>query len=170
MAYLISIAVGYAYGFKSLEWLKVKSSTCRAWEETFLESLTYNEGWVSANSALGSGAWNEEIDNGSSGGGGVASIFSGWTGQAQHQSHPQDGSSLPVGSEDTRPRRVMKSSHTPEPTGSTSTTSSSIPTTGGRPLGGGPSRRTNSDPRQARLSAIERRMGGAASIDAHAAV
>jgi membrane associated rhomboid family serine protease len=165
LAYVISIAVGYAYGLKTLEWLKVSSSTCRAWEETFLESMTYNEGWVSANFSMGSGAWNEEIANqGNSGGGGFTGIISEWTTQARHQSQPQDGSVLPMGSEDSRPGRVIKASPTSVSTEKAG--NSSIPTTGGRQLGAGPSRRTNSDPRQARLNAIERRIGCAANNDA----
>jgi membrane associated rhomboid family serine protease len=168
LAYLISVTVGYAYGFKILEWLKISSSTCRAWEESFLESLTSNEGWILAISGLGSGAWTEDIANhGISGGGGVTGIVSEWTAQAQHQTQPHDGYALPMGSEDSRPGRVIKTTPT-SPTTDIATTSS-ISTTGGRQLGG-PSRRTHSDPRQARLNAIERRMGGAATNDANAAV
>ncbi|KAG7364345.1 rhomboid family protein [Nitzschia inconspicua] len=163
-SYLISIGVGYAYGRSFLDRLKISSTRCRDWEENFLECITHSEGWVRANAALGSGAWNEELvnhGNSAAAGVGFANIFLDW--MSQSHSRSPEAAALPMGSEDSRPGRVIKSS--------TSTTDtapiSGIPSTGGRQLGGGPSRRANADPRQARLNAIERRMGAGAGSEAH---
>jgi membrane associated rhomboid family serine protease len=167
LGYLISIGVGYAYGYGWLDWAKISSNRCSAWEEQLLEPLTQTDGWVLANAALGSTAWSEALaqqqQQQEGMGGGLQNIFSQWTQQAQ-QSH--DGSNatsttaIPLGEPgDARPGRVIKPS--PGASGSAVSTesSSSIPTTGGRQLGGSSSSQ-RIDPRQARLHAIQRRMGG----------
>jgi membrane associated rhomboid family serine protease len=172
LAYLISIGIGYLYGLDYLDCLKVSSSRCRAWEESFLESNTHSEGWVPANAAMGSGAWNEEqqqqqLSNQGTNAGGFASMLSEWTAQAQQQqrqSHPSEGASLPMGSEDSRPGRVIKSPLTSTASKEAASSTDTMMASGGRQLGG-PSRRTNMDPRQARLKAIERRMGAASNND-----
>lgn len=163
LAYPISIAVGYAYGRKVLDWLRISSSRCRSLEEAFLDSFTHTGGWVPVNGALGPGAWNEELGNhGNTGTGGgleLSNVLSRWASSTQQSpAGSPEGATLPMASEDSRPGRVIKASPNPLSTGAT--THSAIPTTGGQQLGGGPSRRTNTDPRQARLNAIERRLGG----------
>lgn len=172
LAFLISIGIGYAYGIGIMEWFRISSTRCRACEENFLENFTHGEGWILANAAMGSGAWNEELAaQGTSGGVGLSRVFSDWTAQAQQRQSRRtpEGSALPMGSEDSRPGRVIKSSPTAAASSDTGSTSS-MPTTGGRQLGGGPSRRTHTDPRQARLNAVERRMGGTSGSDAHPGV
>lgn len=183
LSFLISILLGYAFGLGYMEWLKVGSASCQQWEESFLESLTHIDGWVASSNALGSGASNEDTMNGSaaagggsgSAGGPFGSMLSQWTslsqgGPSQYHSSQMAGSSLAgvaLGSDDSqpgdsRPGRVIKP-------GTSSTTlpgtpsiggemGATIPTTGGRQLGG-PSRRPNTDARETRLKAIEQRLG-----------
>ena len=159
--YLISIGVGYGFGLGYLDRLKVSNTRCKNWEETFLESLTHQDGWVAANGALGSPAWSEEemLE-----GGGFGNMLSRLTlpTQQQQQQQQQRQSQTSLIDEDSRPGRIIKPNpkSTSADINNMSSTTTTLPTTGGRQLGG-PSRRTNTeDPRQARLKAIERRMGG----------
>lgn len=164
LAHLISIGVGYAFGYGYLDRLKVSSTRCRQWEESFPENLTHQNGWVLANAALGSGAWNEELTSMTSSvgspSGGLNSLMARFSSQGAQQqsmdSSSQGGAGVAMGSEDSMSGRPTK----PAQPGVTTEAfpSSNLPTTGGRQLGG-PSRRPNPDPRQARLMAIERRMG-----------
>jgi hypothetical protein len=158
--YLISIGVGYLFGFGHLDRLKISNARCKVWEETFLDGLTHQDGWVSANGALGSDAWSEEemtMPGNSEGSSGFGNMFSRLTLPMQQQRQSETS----LMDEDSRPGRIIKPN--PKATSidsSMSTSTTTLPTTGGRQLGG-PSRRTNTeDPRQARLKAIERRMGG----------
>jgi membrane associated rhomboid family serine protease len=170
LAHLISIGVGYGFGYGYLDKIKVSSTTCKQWEESLLESMTHQDGWVLSNASLGSGAWNEEMNSMSSGasGGGFNSLISRLSLRGTLQ-EPTESSSIgggsggemggpgvSMGSDDSRPGRVIKQSQNADTTETSSSTN--LPTAGGRQLGG-PSRRQNVDPRQARLKAIEKRMG-----------
>lgn len=177
LAHLISIGVGYAFGYGYLDRIKVSSIRCRQWEESLLETMTHQDGWILSNASLGSGAWNEEMNSlssssGGTSGGGFNSLLSRISSRGTTQ-QPMESSSLgggvemgghgiAMGSDDSRPGRVIKSSQSADTTETGSSTN--VPTTGGRQLGG-PSRRQNVDPRQARLNAIEKRMGGTINND-----
>jgi membrane associated rhomboid family serine protease len=152
LAHLISIGLGYAFGFGYLDGLKVGSTTCRRWEESFLQSLTHLDGWVLSSSAVvGGGDWNDEMmgasppDRRHGESLWLGSILSQWTGsQRQQQQQPQTISPTLSG-------RSIQQDEMEDP----------IPQTGGRQLGGA-SRRPITDAREARLKAIERRMAAEA--------
>jgi membrane associated rhomboid family serine protease len=140
LAHLISIGLGYAFGYGHLDQLRISKPRCKIWEEKYLENFPSEEiNFVVSSNAMGSGAWSEEETGGDSSVSGE-SIFSRWSSQMQ-QTQQQPGS---------RPDVAMGSDDI-------STPSSTLPTSGGQQLGGR-SRRQNTDPRQARLQAIERRM------------
>ena len=157
LAHLISIGLGYAFGYGYLDQLRISKSRCKIWEEKYLENFPTSQvmNFVISSAAMGSGAWSEEETGGDSS---VSreSFFSRWTSQMQ-QTQQQSGSrsDVAMGSDDNstpgapRPGRVIKSNDSMQ-------TSSALPTSGGQQLGGR-SRRQNTDPRQARLQAMERR-------------
>jgi membrane associated rhomboid family serine protease len=157
LAHLISIGLGYAFGYGYLDQLNISKSRCKIWEEKYLENLITSQemNFVISSTAMGSGAWSEETGGDSSVSG--ESIFSRWTSQMQQtQQQPGSRPDVAMGSDDNstpgapRPGRVIKSNDSMQ-------TSSALPTSGGQQLGGR-SRRQNTDPREARLQAIERRM------------
>jgi hypothetical protein len=174
LSHLISIAVGYGFGYGYLDRLKISDSRCKSWEESFLESLTQQDGWILANAALGSSAWSEEmmVQGSTNSGGGLGNMFFGLTSSMQQQQQQQlrqsqgnlgVGSSVGIGTDDPRSGRVIKPHSKPISMDTIpSSTTTKLPTTGGRQLGG-PSRRPNTDPRQQRLKAIERRMVGSSN-------
>lgn len=160
LSHLISLAVGYGFGYGYLESFRIKGSRFKIWEERHLQSfISADSGWIASNAALGSGAWSEDVvshlteDRNS-----ANSLFSRWTPEARQQSSwtravamgSEDISSSSATSGSSRPGRVIK----PSPIASVST--SVLPTSGGQQLGGA-SRMQNIDPRQARLQALERR-------------
>jgi membrane associated rhomboid family serine protease len=59
VANLISMGIGYAYGFGYLDGLKPSAPRISQWEETILADWTRNEGWVTGQAILGSDAWSE---------------------------------------------------------------------------------------------------------------
>lgn len=128
-----------------LDRLKISDSRCKTLESSVLENFTNREGWVVSNCASGSNAW---TDSSSAGG---LSIFSRLTSQQQQQGSA--GSDSPGNS---RPGQAVVI-----PESSSGGTEPSFPS-GGRQLGTA-SRRPASDPRQARLQAIERRLGAASN-------
>ena len=56
-AYLISLAVGYAYGYGYLERLQVSPTKLRQWEESLPSRFTQQHGWVVGHAAAGDEAW-----------------------------------------------------------------------------------------------------------------
>jgi hypothetical protein len=125
--------------FGYLDKLKISDSRCKAWDDSFLENFTNREGWVVSNAATGSSAWNDASSTGGLG------FFSQLASQQQQQ-----GAGDSAASGDSRPGRVIGN-----PESSSGGNGPSFPS-GGQQLGTA-SRRPASDPRQARLHAIERR-------------
>eukprot|EP00592_Proboscia_alata_P001973 CAMPEP_0194369628 /NCGR_PEP_ID=MMETSP0174-20130528/17949_1 /TAXON_ID=216777 /ORGANISM="Proboscia alata, Strain PI-D3" /LENGTH=364 /DNA_ID=CAMNT_0039146681 /DNA_START=164 /DNA_END=1258 /DNA_ORIENTATION=- len=70
MSYGLSVAVGYAYGFDKLNFLKIRSSTTQRWEsaEGCLTNFTSRPGWIYGQNATGTGAWNDTQRQGQDGG------------------------------------------------------------------------------------------------------
>lgn len=164
LSHLISIGVGFAYGYVQehghavlhpfcltfssllfpprcrhghLDKLKISDSRSQAWEETIFESFSSREGWVVSNNATGSGAWNDDMSSGVTGAGGFG-FLSQLTQTSTRNSEPTTfGADGDAGS---------------------NMGSGSFPTGGGRQLGSA-SRRpaSTTDARQTRLKAIERR-------------
>ena len=144
LGYLISIGLGYMTGWGYLDRFKVSNTTCRRWEESssFLNGVTSLDGWVlstSAIGAIGGGTWNDDRS-------------------ASHNDRRSTSSPLRArGHGESTGRTILLED---EP----GTSNPTIPHSGGRQLGGGggvgggPSRRTSADAREARLKAIERRM------------
>jgi membrane associated rhomboid family serine protease len=54
---LISVAVGYAYGYGWLDKLKLGPSRFNQWEETIFSNFTQRPGWISGHVASGDEAW-----------------------------------------------------------------------------------------------------------------
>jgi hypothetical protein len=82
LAYCLSIAVGYLYGFGYLDRIQLSHGKATEWEDGgggggsissfhFLAGLTRRDGWVSCHAATGSDAWIESAST--IGGGGSAS-------------------------------------------------------------------------------------------------
>ena len=113
------------------------------------------EGWVISNDATGSGAWTE---TGESSAGGTFNWFSQLAGRQQPQQQPAHGAGNAANPGDPRPGSAI---NTPSAVASGDST---FPPSGGRALGSA-TRRTNADPRQARLQAIESRSGATGSDD-----
>jgi len=159
LAHLISIGLGYGFGYGYLERFKISRSRCKLLEETYLENFASQErGFVVSSIAMGSEAWSQEemmtVQTGDSSVSGLSSFFSRWTSlmqQETQQYHSGSSSSVAMGSDDTS--ISTKTSKANNDDISTST----LPVSGGQQLGGR-SRRHNTDPRQARLQAIEQRM------------
>ena len=125
-----------SYGY--FDFLKVSASRCKQWEDTILANFAASEGWVVSNDAVGNNAWNDAGEGG----------FSFFSQATQQQSQQQGG---PIMSS---PSRTVSSSSNASRGG----TGSTFPS-GGRPLGSATRRVGHSDPRQARLQAVERRAG-----------
>uniref|UniRef100_A0A7S4NJ43 Derlin n=1 Tax=Odontella aurita TaxID=265563 RepID=A0A7S4NJ43_9STRA len=53
----IGMAIGYAYGYGYLDQIKIRSSTCRAWEDGCLRNFAQKPGWVVGTAATGADAW-----------------------------------------------------------------------------------------------------------------
>jgi len=54
----ISVAVGYAYGWKKLEFLKVSQTKLNSWEGTgCLVNFASRPGWIKGHAASGASAW-----------------------------------------------------------------------------------------------------------------
>jgi hypothetical protein len=121
-----------------------------------LANFAGREGWVISNDAAGSGAWTE---TGESSAGGGFNLFSQLAGQQQPQQQPAQGAGAGDAANlgDPRPGRAIT-------TPSADSTGTPFPPSGGRALGSA-TRRTNADPRQARLQAIESRSGATGSDD-----
>jgi hypothetical protein len=109
------------------------------------------EGWVVSNNAVGNNAWNDGNDS-SVGGLGIFSQLA-----SRQQQQPQQAAENTMAPSDSRPGRVITN-----PTGSSGDGIGPSFPSGGRPLGTA-SRRQNTDPRQARLQAVERRSGAASN-------
>lgn len=60
LAYILSMALGYALGSGRLEWAKLSATRAKQWEESVLLSFSRRGGWVAGSAASGSGAWSEE--------------------------------------------------------------------------------------------------------------
>jgi len=147
LAYLLAIGVGYAYQQGHLDKVcKVDVTRIQSWERTpAFEGYISQPGWIVNDASGRRGDWNEsgEGNGGSSTGGSLfASLLSG-----RRQPPTTTATSTTIG----------------VPLGTT--TSSSIqqepffPATGGRALGTTSRRSSPIDPRQARLEALDRRMG-----------
>jgi hypothetical protein len=151
LSYLLAIGVGIAHHRGFLDRLKVDNAKIQQWERSgFLENYVSRQGWV-ANDNPGRGDWSQE-ESSLSGGGGLDM----WSrlvprDQGPTQAVPSHDSSSGAG-------RVIHAG---------STTSrwdvSSFPTSGGRPLGTASRRSTPTDPRQARLEALDRRLGSSST-------
>jgi len=147
LSYVLSIAIGYAYQQGKLDKLKVDPGRIQSWEQTtVLEGYVRQQGWIT-NDASTRGDWSEAAAAAGSTG---TSLFSRLLPpqqagrQASLATGPSAGRVIPTG---------MASS-----TGS-GNESFSFPTTGGRQLGTASRRVSPIDPRQARLEALEKRMG-----------
>lgn len=173
LAHLISIGLGYGFGYGYLDFFRISASRCKAWEERYLQTfISQDRSWIISSTAMGSVAWSEEMmtqqqagGSSASGTSGLGGFFSRWRSQMQQQQQQQQqpgASGVAMGSDDVsvpgdpRPGRVIKPSATANKNNANASTSV-IPTSGGQQLGGR-SRRQNTDPRQARLQALERRM------------
>lgn len=140
-SHIISIGLGYAYANGYLERLKPQAGRCKRLEETVLQSLTKNEGWIACNQILGSGAWRDsdfdttdERDQG---------LFS------QFRQRPHDTSNNPL-----LPSAGKEVGNSPSTDGVFS-----FPASEGHKLGGASNTSASGiNPRQARLQAIERRV------------
>jgi membrane associated rhomboid family serine protease len=158
LAYLLSIGVGLVYQQGYLVALKLDSTRIQRWEQTILESYVNREGWVS-NDAAGMGDWNE-TESDQAGGIGLFSRL------AQHapgqpSTSTTGGHPVPSSPGDPRPGRAIYTgvNSSNPPSTSTSSTTPSFPEGGGRQLGTASRRDPSTDPRQARLDALERRLG-----------
>jgi hypothetical protein len=146
----------YRNGF--LDRLKISGSRSKQWEDSILANFASREGWVISNDAAGSGAWTE---TGESSAGGGFNLFSQLAGQQQPQQQPAQGAGDAENPGDARPGRAI---NTPSAVATSDSTGAAFPPSGGRALGSA-TRRTNADPRQARLQAIERRSEATGSDD-----
>jgi hypothetical protein len=145
-----ALSFGYSHGY--LDNLKPGSPRCKRWEETILDNFANREGWVACNNVLGSGAWNDEVSNSSSGNTSGTGLFS------QIQQRYQQGSTN-SSQPSAGPSHGIASS-------STDTEVPSFPMSGGHMLGSASRRPASAaDDRQARLKAIERRMEAASTVD-----
>lgn len=147
LAYILAIGIGVAYRQGYLDKLKVDPIRIQSWERTTLEGYVCRQGWI-ANDASGRGDWEES----SSGEDGVG-LFSGLLSRQRPAPGGEQDSVTSV-SGDSRPGRVI---HTG--TISSAPAKSSFPAGGGHQLGTASRRANPVDPRQARLEALERRMG-----------
>lgn len=141
---------GYSHGY--LDKIKPGSPRCKRWEETILDNFANREGWVACNNVLGSGAWNDDASNPSSGNTSGTGFFSQI--QQRYQQVSTNSSQSSAG-----PGHDIASS-------STNTEVPSFPMSGGHMLGSASRRPASAaDDRQARLKAIERRMEAASKVD-----
>jgi hypothetical protein len=128
-----------------------------------LANFASREGWVLSNDAAGSGAWTE---TGESSAGGGFNLFSRLAGQQQPEQQQQPAQGAGGDAEnpgDSRPGRAINTPAAVTATNSDST-GTPFPPSGGIALGSA-TRRTNADPRQARLQAVDRRSGATVSDD-----
>jgi membrane associated rhomboid family serine protease len=145
-SYVLSIGIGYAYQQGKLDKLKVDPVRIQSWEQTTtLEGYVSQQGWIT-NDTSSRGDWSDVAAAAGAG----TSLFSRLLPQ-QPPGHPSNAATGPGAG------RVI-------PTGMASSTGSSndglpFPTTGGRQLGTASRRLSPLDPRQARLEALERRLG-----------
>lgn len=56
---LLSMAIGYAFGFGYLDFLKLSSVRARQWEDSVLINFARRDGWIAGQAVMGSGAWND---------------------------------------------------------------------------------------------------------------
>ena len=151
LAHLISIALGYGFGYGHLESFRISSSRCKVWEEMYLQGfVNADRNFIVSNLAMGSGAWRDDVaTEQEEGQHGLNGFFSRM--KPQTQRHLSGTSDVAMGSDDvstlgtTGLDRVTKNDNAP------------MPTSRGQQLGGA-SRTQNQDPRLARLQALERRM------------
>lgn len=141
-----------------LDRLKIGGSRSKQWEDSILVNFAGREGWVISNDAAGSGAWTE---TGEISAGGGFNLFSQVAGQQQPQQQTAQGAGNVATPGDPRPGRAF---NTPSAVATGDSTGTTFPPSGGRALGSA-TRRTNADPRQARLQAIESRSGATGSDD-----
>eukprot|EP00543_Licmophora_paradoxa_P014791 CAMPEP_0202464504 /NCGR_PEP_ID=MMETSP1360-20130828/62151_1 /ASSEMBLY_ACC=CAM_ASM_000848 /TAXON_ID=515479 /ORGANISM="Licmophora paradoxa, Strain CCMP2313" /LENGTH=230 /DNA_ID=CAMNT_0049087827 /DNA_START=279 /DNA_END=971 /DNA_ORIENTATION=- len=141
VADLLSVAVGYAYGYGYLDNFKASLSFCNRLEETILQTFTRREGWVVGHAASGSGAWaNNEHESQ-----GFNSMFASLGQTVQAASTSPSDMGLPA------PGRVS------------APVDPAFPVSGGRPLGTATAATTSnvsgssSQARAARLAAAEKR-------------
>uniref|UniRef100_A0A7S4AWQ4 Peptidase S54 rhomboid domain-containing protein n=1 Tax=Pseudo-nitzschia australis TaxID=44445 RepID=A0A7S4AWQ4_9STRA len=167
ITHLISIGIGYGFGYGYLECFRISTSRCQSWEETYLQRfISQDRTWIVSSTAIGSGAWSEEMmPQHARGQNGVDGFFSRWASQMQQQQQPLSATpDVTMGSDDAttpgapRPGRVIKQSPTTNYKSTSNASTSHLPISGGQQLGGS-TRIQNIDPRQARLQALERRIG-----------
>ncbi len=147
LAYLLSIGIGVAYQRGFLDILKVDTAKIQRWEQTILETYVTREGWVS-NDASTRGDWSEAESSGDMG------LFSRLV--PQQATQPTEQPMTPALGD-------PRSGFVIYPGSSTSSTEATFPTSGGRPLGTASRRTPPADPRQARLEALERRLGNSST-------
>jgi Rhomboid family len=146
LAHLLAIGIGYAYQRGFLDKWKVDAVRIQSWEQSTLEGYVCRQGWIS-NHAAGRGDWNES-------GGGVDLFSRLLPRQPTPQEQPATTGTAPTNA---LVGRVIRAGET---SSVTPADESSFPSTGGRQLGTASRRSTTPvDPRQARLEALERRMG-----------
>ena len=147
LSYVLSIVIGYAYQQGKLDKLKVDPGRIQSWEQsTVLEGYVRQQGWIT-NDASSRGDWSEAAAAAGSTG---ANLFSRLLPRPEQVLGGRPAAGPSAG-------RVIQ-------TGMASSTGSgnesfSFPTTGGRQLGTASRRVSPIDPRQARLDALEKRMG-----------
>ncbi|KAL7563412.1 hypothetical protein ACA910_016509 [Epithemia clementina (nom. ined.)] len=165
--YLISMGVGYASGFGSLDKLiKLSPAKAKQWEDTVLSNYARREGWIAGHAAVGSGAWHDDAPSA----GFAMSMFGGRGGSGG--STPGSGNN---GDDTIRAGSVFRPGPSKASAGPTGTASEpTFPSSSGRTLGGGggggavsTSRRTGgsttsggntaAETRAARLQALEQR-------------
>lgn len=162
IAHLISIGLGYSFGYGYLECFRISASRCKVWEQRYLQTFVNLEtNYIASSTAMGPGAWNDDItmqraENLNS----FNDFFSRWSSHSQQ--HLPETSDVAMGSDDlstpgaSRPGQVIKSSTTAKNKNISDAPTTVLPTSGGQQLGGS-SRILNQDHRQARLEALERR-------------
>lgn len=57
LSYVISVLVGYAFGFNKLTFLQPSTNRCSSWENGILSNFTQRPGWITGHSASGLSAW-----------------------------------------------------------------------------------------------------------------
>lgn len=145
LSHLLAIGIGYAYQQGFLDKWKVGAPRIQSWEQTTLEGYISQQGWIS-NDASGRGDWNEANATGGTDMGLFSRLL------PQHQRGGQQQPTTSTGT--TFPGEARSGG-----VHSSTANEHSFPTTGGRQLGTASRRPSPVDPRQARLEALERRMG-----------
>lgn len=157
-AHLISVILGYGFGYGYLDNFRISATRCKFWEEMYLHAfVNQDRNYIVSSTAMGSRAWSNDVTTQSGRDqSGLRDFISRWSSPTHHQ--------LPIScdieSNDltrsgiSRPGRTAKQS-TILNDGNVSKNFS--PTSVGQQLGGD-SQVKNQDPRQLRLEAVERRV------------